>query len=87
MRFELMRAEHNRLAVCRLNHSATTSTNSIDTMIKIKKTRIYLHSQCITGRLATPFDESKLKSSPLCEGLDFTRSSKGGSDSKLASCS
>jgi hypothetical protein len=25
MRFELMRAEHNRLAVCRLNHSATTS--------------------------------------------------------------
>lgn len=25
MRFELTRAEHNRLAVCRLNHSATSS--------------------------------------------------------------
>ncbi len=33
MRFELMRAEHNRLAVCRLNHSATTSGNINDGQI------------------------------------------------------
>ncbi len=30
MRFELMRAEHNRLAVCRLNRSATTSVFNKD---------------------------------------------------------
>ena len=34
MRFELTRAEHNRLAVCRLNHSATSSAKHV-TVLKI----------------------------------------------------
>ena len=33
MRFELMRAEHNRLAVCRLNRSATASVDINDGQI------------------------------------------------------